>query len=57
MKIAIIERNNDEIYKNINQVAKQELVKLGQLIDVGANYIEEKFDAYLFSEVFNKNTI
>ena len=42
--------NRTEVYINIYQKAKSELIRIGSLIDIEEEYIEQKFDEFLFED-------
>ena len=50
LAISYEERTKKDVYRNIYTISKTELTKTGSLIDIDANYIEEKFDEFLFSD-------
>lgn len=43
-------RYRNDIYQNIYQTAKTELVKTGSIIAISQEYIEEMFDIFLFED-------
>lgn len=47
--IPFADRIDDDIYKNIYHVAKNELLQLGSKFDLSDEYIESKLDTYLFA--------
>lgn len=50
MNVPFEERILKDIYKNIYQISKSELVRAGSLLDIDYKYIEKKFDEYLFAD-------
>ena len=50
MNVPFEERILKDIYKNIYQISKSELVRAGSLLDIDYKYIEIKFDEYLFAD-------
>lgn len=43
-------RNQQEVYHNIYQITKTQLIQTGSLIDIPKEYIEEKYDTFLFED-------
>lgn len=50
MKTPFKERIKTDLYINIYQTAKSELVRIGSLINIEEDYIEQKFDEFLFED-------
>ena len=53
MKTPFKERIKTDVYINIYQTAKSELVRIGSLINIEEDYIEQKCDEFLFEDLYN----
>lgn len=43
-------RKQQEVYHNIYQITKTQLLQAGSLIDIPKDYIEDKYDTFLFED-------
>ena len=53
MKPPYKERIKTDVYINNNQTTKSELVRIGSLINIEEDYIEQKCDEFLFEDLYN----